>query len=83
MKADLIMNGTGVARHFEAAAHDGNTFFDRLCAAIRQTRDCLLTESRPNIDAGELLPKAQNSADLERGIVMVKNPECHEFFWRS
>ena len=83
MKADLTMNGTGIARHFEPAARDGNIFFERLRAAITQTRDWLLTESRPDIDRDELLPKAQNSADLERGIVMVKNPECHEFFWRS
>ena len=83
MKADLTMNNTGLARHFAQTAHDGNTFFERVCVAIGQTKDWLLTDSRPKLGEGTLLPEEQNSADLERRIVMVKIPECHEFFWRS
>ncbi|OIQ98757.1 hypothetical protein GALL_192580 [mine drainage metagenome] len=79
MKADLTMSNTGLARHLAQTACDGNTFFERVCVAIGQTKDWLLSDSRPNLGEGALLP----NADLERRIVMVNNPECHDFFWRS
>jgi hypothetical protein len=83
MKVDLTMNSSGFARHFEQAAHDGNSLLNRVWSAIRRAKDSLIASSRRTSGDEAFLAKSQNLADLERRIVMLQNPECHQFHWLS
>ena len=85
MKVDLTMNSAGFIRHigFEQAAPAGKTLGQVVWPLLMRAKDWLVAERRPNRQEEAFLAGAQNHADLERRIMMVQNPECQDFFWRS
>ena len=84
MKVDLTMDSAGFARHFGfAQAPAGKTFAQFILPLLARARDWLVAERRPNCQEEAFLAQSQNHADLERRIMIVQNPECQDFFWRS